>query len=158
MPHPAGLLERTGRGLCILPDAELTEYHSLAEVAQRVPAGIACLLSALRLYDLTTWAPFEVWLALPPAARRPRPGSPPLRVRAASGARAMPALSARLGTVPLDALLQYALDETRRMSAEEAGNVAFVVAKSAWLYPFQRLVRTPAPDQSSSVLARKSLY
>ncbi|HEX6122912.1 MAG TPA: type IV toxin-antitoxin system AbiEi family antitoxin domain-containing protein [Ktedonobacterales bacterium] len=81
----AGLLERTGRGLYVLPDAELTEHHSLAEAAKRVPAGIVCLLSALRFHDLTTQAPFEVWLALPSAARRPRPGAPPLRVVRFSG-------------------------------------------------------------------------
>ncbi|HET8587688.1 MAG TPA: type IV toxin-antitoxin system AbiEi family antitoxin domain-containing protein [Candidatus Limnocylindria bacterium] len=81
----AGLLERTGRGLYVLPDAELTEHHSLAEAAKRVPAGIVCLLSALRFHDLTTQAPFEVWLALPPAARRPRAGSPPLRIVRFSG-------------------------------------------------------------------------
>src|SRR5579859_3136746 len=81
----AGLLERTGRGLYVLPDAELTEHHSLAEVAKRVPAGIVCLLSALRFHDLTTQAPFEVWLALPPTARHPRSGSPPLRVVRFSG-------------------------------------------------------------------------
>lgn len=81
----AGLLERTGRGLYILPDAELTEHHSLAEAAKRIPAGVVCLLSALRFHELTTQAPFEVWLALPPAARRPRPGSPPLRIARFSG-------------------------------------------------------------------------
>lgn len=81
----AGLLERAGRGLYILPDAELTEHHSLAEAAKRVPTGIVCLLSALRFHELTTQAPFEVWLALPPTARHPRPGSPPLRVVRFSG-------------------------------------------------------------------------
>ena len=81
----AGLLERIGRGLYVLPDAELTEHHSLAEAAKRVPAGIVCLLSALRFHDLTTQAPFEVWLALPPTARRPHPSSPPLRVVRFSG-------------------------------------------------------------------------
>lgn len=81
----AGLLERAGRGLYVLPDAELTEYHSLAEAAKRVSDGIVCLLSALRFHDLTTQAPFEVWLALPPTARRPRPVSPPLRIVRFSG-------------------------------------------------------------------------
>lgn len=81
----AGLLERTGRGLYVLPDAELTEHHSLAEAAKRVPAGVVCLLSALRFHDLTTQAPFEAWLALPPTARHPRPSSPPLRIVRFSG-------------------------------------------------------------------------
>lgn len=81
----AGLLERAGRGLYVLPDAELTEHHSLAEAAKHVPTGIVCLLSALRFHDLTTQAPFEVWLALPPTARHPRPRSMPLRVVRFSG-------------------------------------------------------------------------
>jgi predicted transcriptional regulator of viral defense system len=81
----AGLLERAGRGLYVLPDADLTEHHSLAEAAKRVPAGIVCLLSALRFHDLTTQAPFEVWLALPPTARRPQMDAPPLRIVRFSG-------------------------------------------------------------------------
>src|SRR5690242_16765955 len=81
----AGLLERTGRGLYVLTDAELTEHHSLAEVAKRVPAGVVCLLSALRFHNLTTQAPFEIWLALPPSVRRPRLDWPPLRVMRFSG-------------------------------------------------------------------------
>jgi predicted transcriptional regulator of viral defense system len=81
----AGQLIRVGRGLYMLPDADLTESHSLAEAAKRVPTGIVCLLSALRFHDLTTQAPFEVWLALPPTMRRPRPGIPPLRVVRFSG-------------------------------------------------------------------------
>lgn len=75
-----GLLMRVGRGLYMLPDTELTEQHSLAEAAKRVPGGVVCLLSALRFHELTTQAPFEVWLALPATARTPRPDSLPLRV------------------------------------------------------------------------------
>lgn len=80
-----GRLTRVGRGLYMLPDADLTEHHSLAEVAKRVPAGIVCLLSALRFHNLTTQAPFEIWLALPPSVRRPRLDWPPLRVMRFSG-------------------------------------------------------------------------
>jgi predicted transcriptional regulator of viral defense system len=81
----AGRLTRVGRGLYMLSDADLTEHHSLAEVAKRVPAGVVCLLSALRIHDLTTQAPFEVWLALPSSARHPRLDWPPLRVMRFSG-------------------------------------------------------------------------
>jgi predicted transcriptional regulator of viral defense system len=80
-----GALERVGRGLYIVADAELSENHSLAEAARRAPEGVVCLLSALRFHDLTTQAPFEVWLALPSAAWRPRLGSPPLRIVRFSG-------------------------------------------------------------------------
>lgn len=80
-----GLLNRAGRGLYTLPDAELTEQHSFAEAAKRVPHSVICLLSALRFHELTTQAPFEVWLALDPRARRPRVDAPPLRIVRFSG-------------------------------------------------------------------------
>lgn len=66
-------------------EAPLTEHHSLAEAAKRVPRGIVCLLSALRFHDLGTQNPFEVWLAIGNKDRAPRPGSPPLRVVRFSG-------------------------------------------------------------------------
>lgn len=75
-----GLLVRTARGLYMLPDADITEHHMLAEACKRVPQGVVCLLSALRFHDLTTQAPFEVWMALGPTARRPQVESPPLRI------------------------------------------------------------------------------
>jgi predicted transcriptional regulator of viral defense system len=40
-------LERVGRGLYALPGADLTEHHTLAEAALRVPHGAVCLLPAL---------------------------------------------------------------------------------------------------------------
>ncbi|HEY5365797.1 MAG TPA: type IV toxin-antitoxin system AbiEi family antitoxin domain-containing protein [Casimicrobiaceae bacterium] len=46
----AGLLERVARGLYGLPGAPTSEHRSLAEVAARVPKGVVCLLSALRVH------------------------------------------------------------------------------------------------------------
>lgn len=80
-----GQLVRSERGLYLLPDAPLTEYHSLAEVAKRVPHGVICLLSALDFHGLTTQAPFQVWLAIGPKAYRPRFDYPPLRLVRFSG-------------------------------------------------------------------------
>lgn len=74
-----GLLVQTGRGLYHLADAPLTEHHSLAEAARRVPAGVVCLLSALRFHDLTTQEPHEIWLALPLRAHEPNVDYPPLQ-------------------------------------------------------------------------------
>ena len=74
-----GLLRRVGRGLYVLPDADVSEYHTLAEAAKRVPHGVICLLSALRFHGLTTQAPFEVWMAIGTKAWRPRVDAPPLR-------------------------------------------------------------------------------
>jgi predicted transcriptional regulator of viral defense system len=76
----AGKLQRIGRGLYVLPESGATEHHSLAEVCKRIPKGVVCLLSALRFHDLTTQAPFEVWLAIGEKAWRPRLEYPPLRI------------------------------------------------------------------------------
>lgn len=76
----AGKLQRIGRGLYVLPGIEVSEHHSLAEACKRVPKGVVCLLSALRFHELTTQAPFEVWLAIAEKAWRPRLDYPPLRI------------------------------------------------------------------------------
>lgn len=78
-------LERVGRGLYVLPGADLTEHHTLAEAALRVPHGVVCLLSALRFHDLTTQAPYEVWMAIDVKARRPKEEIIPLRIVRFSG-------------------------------------------------------------------------
>ena len=80
-----GLLTRSGRGLYALADAPASEHHSLAEAVTRVPIGVVCLLSALRFHGLTTQNPWEVWMAIPPHSRKPRPGHPPLRIVRFSG-------------------------------------------------------------------------
>jgi predicted transcriptional regulator of viral defense system len=67
-----GRLARVERGLYALPDREVSEHAALAEVARMYPRAVVCLLSALRFHDITTQAPFEVWLAIPNKARPPR--------------------------------------------------------------------------------------
>ena len=76
----ADKLQRIGRGLYVLPGNGATEHHSLAEACKRVPKGVVCLLSALSFHELTTQAPFEVWLAIGEKAWRPRLEYPPLRI------------------------------------------------------------------------------
>jgi len=76
----AGKLQRIGRGLYVLPDNDVTEYHSLAEACKRVPKGVVCLLSALRFHELTTQNPCDIWLAIGEKAWRPRIQYPPLRI------------------------------------------------------------------------------
>ena len=80
-----GQLRRYGRGLYELPDAAFTEHHSLVEVAQRVPHGVVCLLSALQFHRLGTQWPHEIWIAIDRKARRPQLESPRLRVSRFSG-------------------------------------------------------------------------
>lgn len=83
--HQRGRLERVARGLYALPGSQATQHRSLAEAAKRVPQGVVCLLSALRFHGLTTQAPFEVWLAIDPKARRPQVADLPLRIVRFSG-------------------------------------------------------------------------
>ena len=80
-----GQLERVGRGLYTLPNPQVSEHTSLAQVARKCPRGIICLLSALRVHNLTTQAPHEVWLAISSKARSPKIDYPPLRIVRFSG-------------------------------------------------------------------------
>jgi predicted transcriptional regulator of viral defense system len=80
-----GLLTRAGRGLYILPDADITQHHTIVEACKRVPHGVVCLLSVLVFHGLTTQAPFEVWMAVDGRARRPHVDHPPLRVVGMTG-------------------------------------------------------------------------
>jgi predicted transcriptional regulator of viral defense system len=80
-----GELLKTGRGLYVSADAQLTENQSLAETAKLVPNGVVCLLSALRFHGLTTENPGEVWIAIHRGARPPKSGVPALRVMWFSG-------------------------------------------------------------------------
>lgn len=76
----AGKLERVGRGLYALPGREVSESEALVQVAKRVPGGVVCLLTALRLYDLTDQNPSKVSLAIDRKARQPQLDWPPLEV------------------------------------------------------------------------------
>lgn len=81
----AGELDRIGHGLYELKGYDVTEHHSLVEVARRVPYGVVCLLSALEFLDLTTQFPHAVWIAIDPKARRPRSNGVKLQVVRFSG-------------------------------------------------------------------------
>ncbi|MDO9453207.1 MAG: type IV toxin-antitoxin system AbiEi family antitoxin domain-containing protein [Stagnimonas sp.] len=76
----AGKMARVARGIYSLPNKPVSAHRSLAEVALRVPRGVVCLLSALRVHEIGTQAPFEVWLALPGNVVAPRLDQPALRV------------------------------------------------------------------------------
>jgi len=81
----AGKRQRVARGVYSLPQRSLSAHRSLAEVAIRVPRGVVCLLSALRLHEIGTQAPFEVWLAIQQTMPAPRMEQPALRVVRMSG-------------------------------------------------------------------------
>ena len=83
--HRQGKLNRSGRGIYTVPDASVTERHSYAEVAKRVPETVICLLSALAFHEITTQSPSAVWVALRKGARTPALTSPTLRIVRLSG-------------------------------------------------------------------------
>jgi predicted transcriptional regulator of viral defense system len=83
--HRQGKLDRAGRGMYILPDADVTEHHSYAEVSKRIPDSVLCLLSALTFHGITTQNPESVWIALRKGARTPAFESPSIRVVRLSG-------------------------------------------------------------------------
>ena len=83
--HERGQLERVGRGLYQLPDALLSEHHTLAQVGKRMPEGVVCLLSALRFHQLTTQSPSKVWVAIDYKARLPAARDLPVRIVRFSG-------------------------------------------------------------------------
>jgi hypothetical protein len=56
------------------------EMHLLAEAAIRVPRGVVCLDSALRLHGLRSGPPRQVWLAIGEKDRRPTVTEVPLRI------------------------------------------------------------------------------
>lgn len=80
-----GLLARSSRGVYRLADADVTELHSLAEVALRAPRAVVCLLSALAVHELTTQLPHAVWLMIEHKARVPAIEWPRLEIVRASG-------------------------------------------------------------------------
>lgn len=83
--HRMGVLERVGRGLYRLADADVTEHHMLVEATRQAPGAVVCLLSALRFHDLTTQDPSDTWLAIENKARRPAAKHLSLRIVYMSG-------------------------------------------------------------------------
>lgn len=83
--YQQGVLDRPSRGLYALMDDAPSEHRSLLEASRRLPQATICLLSALRFYDLTTEAPFEVWMAATRTTRTPVDDYPAIRLVRMSG-------------------------------------------------------------------------
>jgi predicted transcriptional regulator of viral defense system len=76
----AGELIQVSRGLYTTPGFQPSEFHSLVLVSARAPHGVVCLLSALRVHEMGTQNPRQVWFAIESKAARPRLAYPPLRI------------------------------------------------------------------------------
>jgi len=72
-------LKRISRGIYTLPGIEHSENISLSIAGKKVSAGIVCLLSSLAFYEITTQAPFEVWMAIGEKDKKPKVDYPPIR-------------------------------------------------------------------------------
>jgi predicted transcriptional regulator of viral defense system len=80
-----GQLIRLERGLYAPAGRSASEYDNLAIVAIKYPQAVFCLLTALRMHDLTTQSPHEIWVAVDVKARAPALDYPPLRIVRFSG-------------------------------------------------------------------------
>ncbi len=80
VPLADGVVSRLSHGVYAVTGYDVSEHHSFAQAAVRVPHGVVCLLSALVFHELTTQSPHEVWLAIDRKARQPAKGIPPLHV------------------------------------------------------------------------------
>lgn len=67
-----GVVQKVGRGLYRLADAEVSEHDMLVDACKTVTNGVICLLSALRFHDLTTQSPHQIWMAIDVKARTPK--------------------------------------------------------------------------------------
>jgi len=81
----AGKLVRIGRGLYVKAQDDVSEHRSLAEARAQARKGVVCLISALRFHDITTQAPFEVWLAIGHKDRAPQIDATSVRIVRFSG-------------------------------------------------------------------------
>jgi predicted transcriptional regulator of viral defense system len=97
-----GELERISRGLYGIPDSDVTEHQSLAEIAKLYPDVVVCLLSALQFHGLTTQMPRQVWIAIEVDARAPAKSPVWVRVVRFSGRALTEGVETHsVGTVPV---------------------------------------------------------
>lgn len=80
-----GLLVRLAHGVYQNPKFTSKidfQWEDLVLVAQTIPNGVICLISALALYDLTEEIPREHWIAIPNGSKAPkRPRTRIIRMR-----------------------------------------------------------------------------
>ena len=77
-----GIIEKVKPGLYRLVNLEEDENISLSflDVCQAIPEGVICLLSAIGYYDLSTFNPSEIYLAVPHSKKVPVIEYPPVKI------------------------------------------------------------------------------
>ena len=78
-----GTIIKIKNGLYSLP--ETNQYNSLKEAQLAIPEGIICLGTALSHYELTTWDPPEIHIAIRREQRIKLPEYPPVKLFYFSG-------------------------------------------------------------------------
>jgi predicted transcriptional regulator of viral defense system len=153
----AGKLERIARGVYSLPGRALSEHRSLAEVSLRVPQGVVCLLSALRVHGIGTQAPFEVWLAIPHHFSTPRLDQPALRAVRMSG----PAMTEGIERMPIDGIdvpvftAEKTVADCFKFRNKIGLDVALEALREGWtrgLLSMDALTRHAATDRVANVM------
>ncbi|MFA0555789.1 type IV toxin-antitoxin system AbiEi family antitoxin domain-containing protein [Vibrio sp. 10N.222.55.A1] len=96
-----GHLEKLQRGLYGYIGREESEMQSFAVVSARVKNGIICLLSALRYHNLTTQAPFQVWLCIKKGDRAPSIKYPSIRIIRSRETEDFGVISTQIDGVPV---------------------------------------------------------
>ena len=74
----SGKIIKVKRGLYKLPSVDIVSNQSFVDVSRAVPEGVICLLSALSFYELTTFIPQVVSMAIYRKAWRPQIDYPPV--------------------------------------------------------------------------------
>ena len=105
-----GEARRVSRGIYAAADAGYSDMADYEMLAMKVPQGVFCLLSALRLYDLTDENPHELYLAVRRGYHPPRVSHPPVCFLY----RAEPFYSAEITTIRSNgvAIRVYSLEQT----------------------------------------------
>jgi len=75
-----GMLERLSRGVYRLAELDPVTNPDMVTVAQRIPGGVICLISALAFHRLTTQIPHVVWVAIRRGVWEPKLDWPPIRI------------------------------------------------------------------------------
>jgi len=73
-----GIIIKVKNGLYRLADTPVISNQSFIDLAHAVPEGVICLLSALSYYELTTFNPSIISMAIPRKAWRPKIKYPPV--------------------------------------------------------------------------------
>jgi predicted transcriptional regulator of viral defense system len=70
-----GLIERISRGVyrsLVAENSSPIEWQDLLEIAQSIPKGVICLVSALAYYGLTQEIQRSFWIAVPHSSKAPK--------------------------------------------------------------------------------------